>query len=388
MRLATPVIGLTILACAALAPLTAGDPSTLSDPRPRVVDVVADSAPVDGPRIQIALLLDDSGSMEGLIGQARSYLWDVVNRLSHTTRNGVHPRIEVALYHYGDVPALARPLAPFTTDLDEVSRLLFAINGGGGEERCGEVIRNAGEQLDWSVRPTDLKMIIIAGNEPFTQGPVDWASACRAVKGRGITVTTVHCGDREAGIGGLWAEGARLGGGTFACIDQNRALSRVIAPQDEAISRLNVELNSTYLPYGANGAASAQKQAAQDQNAAASAPAAACSRAAVKASGAYQNGSWDLVDAVRDGKVAIATLEDAELPTQLQALPADQREAEVTRQSQRRIQVQTKMTALVTQREAWVAANQPAAAADDLRAALVGAVEQQATEAGYTSAKP
>src|SRR5690349_1453159 len=63
------------------------------------------------PLIQLALLLDNSGSMQGLIDQARSQLWTVVNHLARTKKGGQTPRLEVALYIYGERPT---QILPFT----------------------------------------------------------------------------------------------------------------------------------------------------------------------------------------------------------------------------------------------------------------------------------
>ena len=43
-------------------------------------------------RIQLAILLDTSNSMDGLIGQAKSQLWNVVNELARARRSGRLPR--------------------------------------------------------------------------------------------------------------------------------------------------------------------------------------------------------------------------------------------------------------------------------------------------------
>ena len=168
------------------------------------------------PVIQLAILLDDSGSMSGLIDQARAHIWDVVHQLSATTKDGKTPVLQVALYHYGDVPALHKPLLAFTSDLDIVSKKLFAINGGGGEEHCGEVIRNAAQQLSWSKREQDLRMIVIAGNEPFNQGSIDYKEAITAARAKDIVVSTIHCGQRAQGVAGMWSDGSHYGGGQFS----------------------------------------------------------------------------------------------------------------------------------------------------------------------------
>ena len=53
------------------------------------------------PLVQIAILLDTSGSMSGLINQARTELWAMVNEFIFATRNGLEPEVQVSLYEYG-----------------------------------------------------------------------------------------------------------------------------------------------------------------------------------------------------------------------------------------------------------------------------------------------
>ena len=64
-------------------------------------------ANVDKPTIQVAILLDTSSSMDGLINQTRTELWSVINTLSDASKNGQRPILEVALYEYGQstIPA-------------------------------------------------------------------------------------------------------------------------------------------------------------------------------------------------------------------------------------------------------------------------------------------
>lgn len=53
-------------------------------------------------KIQVAILLDTSSSMDGLIDQAKSRLWNIVNTLTTLKYNGQTPKIEIALYEYGN----------------------------------------------------------------------------------------------------------------------------------------------------------------------------------------------------------------------------------------------------------------------------------------------
>ena len=83
--------------------------------------------PPDGAsKIQVALLFDTSNSMDGLIDQAKSRLWDIVNTLTTLKYEGKTPVIEIALYEYGNdglpvVNNYIRQVAPLTTDLDLIS---------------------------------------------------------------------------------------------------------------------------------------------------------------------------------------------------------------------------------------------------------------------------
>lgn len=56
------------------------------------------------PKIQLAILLDTSNSMDGLIDQARNQLWQVVNEFLEAKKNGLDPRLEVAIFEYGNDP--------------------------------------------------------------------------------------------------------------------------------------------------------------------------------------------------------------------------------------------------------------------------------------------
>ena len=142
----------------------------------------------------LALLLDTSNSMDGLIDQAKSQLWKVVNELAAAKcTDGTRPNIKIALYEYGNdglssAEGYIRLVSALTTDLDVISEKLFALTTNGGNEYCGHVIKKSLTQLEWSTSEADLKMIFIAGNEPFTQGEVPYRTACLLAKEKDVVV--------------------------------------------------------------------------------------------------------------------------------------------------------------------------------------------------------
>src|SRR4051812_27436239 len=84
------------------------------------------------PRIQVAILLDVSGSMDGLIEQAKAQLWNMVSVMGKAQCNKVTPQIEIALYEYGrttnsKTDGYVKKINGFTGDLDMLSKNLFAL---------------------------------------------------------------------------------------------------------------------------------------------------------------------------------------------------------------------------------------------------------------------
>jgi hypothetical protein len=359
-------------------------------PAPEPVPGVGPSEDAAGGKIQVALLLDTSSSMDGLIDQAKSQLWKVVNELSSAKRNGHRPRLEIALYEYGKATlspesGFIRQISAFTGDLDRVSEQLFGLTTNGGEEYCGQVIRDATHQLAWSKDPHDLKLIFIAGNEPFTQGTVDYHQSVREAVAKGITVNTIYCGASDSSETSDWKSGAVLADGRFMSIDQNRVVATIPAPQDGQIAKLGEKLNETYIPYGISGEESWERQAKQDANANQVAQGAMVQRSISKASSAYSNSSWDLVDAVKNG-LDSRKLQKGALPKVMQGMSDDERDRFVAAKSKDRVEIQRQIAELNTERTKFVAAEQAklgAAQNDSLDQAMIAAVHGEATKAGF-----
>lgn len=398
----------TLLARASMLALIAGtafaQPVQQEQPvHPGVVDPapqpgpgdVAELVASDAPRVQLAILLDTSGSMDGLIEQAKAQLWTIVNELATTKRNGKQPQLEVALYEYGKSSlsydeGYIRMILPLTRDLDAVSAELFALTTNGGDEYCGWVIQSAARSLKWSPDSNDLKMIVIAGNEPFDQGTIDFRASVPEAIGKGIIVNTIHCGSREEGISSGWEEGARLADGTYTFIDQTAEVVQIPAPQDEELVRLNAEINQTYLPYGEDGFAGQARQWAADE-AALQAPAGGgasnlAERCATKGTSLYSNVTWDLVDAVREQKIDLATIDTQHLPEAMRTMSVDERCAYVESYSAKRAAIMARIQALSAERDAYIAqvrTQMIEAEAPTLGDALRSAVREQAERCGF-----
>ncbi len=314
------------------------------------------------PKIQLAILIDTSSSMDGLINQTREQLWKIVNTFATAKKNGKKPRFELALYEYGNdsLPRegnFIRMVSGLTTDLDKVSEQLHKLRTNGGDEYCGAVIAKAVSQLEWSKNKGDLKLIYIAGNEPFTQGPVNYVTAVKDAIEHGIVVNTIHAGDQAAGISGKWKDAAMLADGNFLTIDQNRAIVQINAPQDAEIARLGNALNKTYVGYGDEAPAAVVRQEAQDKAAMGMSLGSGTARAVTKSSAQYDNSNWDLIDAKRKG-ADVGKMPTAALPAAMQAMKPAERVEYVEGKAKERAEIQQKIGALNAAREQFVKAEE------------------------------
>ncbi len=343
------------------------------------------------PKIQLAILLDTSGSMSGLINQARNQLWQIVNEFSKAERRGVKPLLEVAVYEYGNSrlserSGYIRQVTGLTGELDEVSEALFSLTTSGGSEYCGYVIKTAVKQLDWSHSDNDIKAIFIAGNEPFTQGPVYFGEAIALAKNKGIVVNTIHAGNVVQGANTGWKDAALLAGGEYMNIDHNYKISHYNTPQDDQILRLNEQLNQTYIPYGSLGRKKLERQKIQDDKSKSISFGLLSKRARTKASTMYDNSSWDLGDAVAKGKVDIDTLKDNELPEKLREMKKDQRKKYVQEKINARTKIKNKIVALTKKRDKYIAnkrKEEDKPSVNTINEAVIKAIQKQGVLKNY-----
>lgn len=319
--------------------------------------------PAKDQRIMLALLLDTNNSMDGLIDQAKSQLWKIVNELAAAKcGDGSRPDIKIALYEYGNdgLPSsegYIRQVSGLTNDLDLISEKLFALSTNGGNEFCGQVIKTSLNQLNWSTSPADLKMIFIAGNEPFTQGSVSYHIACSAAKEKGVVVNTIFCGDFDEGMRTKWKAGADIAGGSYMSIEQNRKTVYIDTPYDSQIDACNERLNKTYIYYGASGEEKKAAQATQDMNAESYGQANKVERAISKSTHAYKNSSWDLVDAAKEDESIVMATPTQQLPPEMQGMSAEQRKVYVTQKAEERKKIQNEIQALNKKRQEYIASH-------------------------------
>jgi len=337
--------------------------------------------------IKVALLLDTSNSMDGLIDQAKAQLWEIVNELSYAKCRDSKPYLQIALYEYGNdklngYEGYIRQVLAFSEDLDEISKELFSLTTNGGNEYCGQVIQVSLDQLVWGNNPDDLKLIFIAGNEPFTQGSVNYKEATKNAYNNDITVNTIFCGDYNQGIFSYWKDGADIAHGSYMAINHNQATIHVASPYDDFILQLNIRLNKTYIAYGNIGRQKMSLQKKQDANAESYSTANAVSRTISKSSHLYKNSSWDLVDAEERYDFKYSDLIEDDLPKELKGKNETEIKTYVAKKRKERSSIQKEIQALNLKRKDYILKHQKENG-NALENAMINAIKTQAKIKNY-----
>lgn len=277
--------------------------------------------------IDVAIALDVSGSMRGLIDAARLKLWEIVNDLSTAEPA---PRLRVALLTYGNQrgsaqSGWARIETDFTDDLDLVSERLFALRSRGADEYVGRVLKLALQDLSWTGSPDALRLLFLAGNEEVNQDPLfDYRHlALDAPRGE-VQLSAVFCGVEQAPAAAGWREMAELATGRFATIDHHSRTLLVKTPYDEELAELGDLLSETFIGLGKEGKGRKETQLRQDANARRHGLTVAASRAVTK-SGRYYSPRWDLATAYRTGEVDVYEVRTADLPPVMRRMEIDER---------------------------------------------------------------
>lgn len=373
MKLKTilPITGLVVLSSLVFSSFTS--PSSVEKKKKFNAD----------PKIQVAILLDVSGSMDGLIEQAKAQLWNMVNTMGKAKCDGaVTPKIEIALYEYGrstnDVKTgYVKQINGFINDMDSLSENLFSLRTNGGDEYCGQVIYTSLQQLQWDSSPENYKVIFIAGNEDFLQGSLHYTKACTEAKSKGIIVNTIYCGDKMQGIREHWNLAGECGNGSFTCINQNAKQEDISTPYDSMLITLNGSFNNTYVAYGAAGATYSAKQKSVDQMNYAASKKQQMTRLKTKTnSKVYDNSKWDLVDANNKGVLAEAIADKNNLPDSLKNKSKEEIKKIVDEKARQRAAVSLQINELNAKRDAYIAEERKKAAATKQENTLETEVEK------------
>lgn len=326
------------------------------------------------PRVEVAFVLDTTGSMSGLIDGAKRRIWSIARRIGE---GRPRPDLRIALVGYRDVgDAYVTRVHPFSADLDEVYQSLssFRAEGGGdGPEHVTAALRDAVERLAWSRDGRVLRVIFLVGDAPphteYQDG--DFRPYLAAARQRGILVDTLQCGS-DSRTAAVWQEIANAGQGHYARIDADGGMNATVTPYDAELARLGAELSSTVVISGA-----ARDRAAAESKLAArrAMPATVAAEAAGYIASAPRVAAADLVD--RPVEEQRAQIKAGNAPALLGKTEAEAL-AELDARKAKREALQKKIQDVQKKRDAALAATE----SDGFDAEVVATLKERAKKVG------
>ena len=317
------------------------------------------------PSVEVAFVLDTTGSMGGLIEGAKRKIWSIATAIVDSNPDA---DVRMGIVAYRDIgDDYVTRTFDLTTDIQDLYGNLLELKArGGGDwpESVNEALDVAVNKLHWTSRGDVRRIVFLVGDAPphmdyaqDTKYPV----TLKVAKQKDIIVNTVLAGDARD-TERVWRDIAQNGNGRFIPIPQDGGQVVIIeTPYDDDIIILQKEINGTVVPYGPRELQKRTEDRTQQlARAAAAAPAQASDMASylnkrARVSKEAVTGDGDLVSDVAAGRKKLATVKDEELPDNLRALNPQQRMEELDKQMKQRDALNEKLGALVAKRDKFVA---------------------------------
>jgi Mg-chelatase subunit ChlD len=346
------------------------------------------------PKVEVAFVLDTTGSMSGLIQAAKEKIWSIASTIAAAQPA---PEIRMGLVAYrdrGDDYVTRR--VDLSSDLDSVYAELMQLEaqgGGDGPESVNQALQEAVEALSWSTDQDSYRVVFLVGDAPphmDYQDDVKWPDSVERAKARGIKVNTIQCGTLGSTTQ-TWQRIASVGDGSFVQVEQGGGAVAIATPYDERLAKLAAELDGTRLFYGSEGEREEKRrkvEAATELHEKASVSTQA-RRAAFNATPSGKSnllGDKELVEDVASGRVNLDAIPAAALPEPMQAMPEEDRKALIEEKARQRESIEKDMRQLAEQRAAYLRDQVEAAggAEESLDHGIYRAIREQAAEIGLS----
>ena len=323
------------------------------------------SSAIAKPAVEVAFVLDTTGSMGGLLEGAKRKIWSIATAIADTNPNA---EIRMGLVAYRDIgDEYVTKVFNLTTDIQDLYANLLELRAhGGGDwpESVNEALDVAVNKLQWTAGGDARRIVFLVGDAPphmdyeqDTKYPV----TLKVAKQKDIIVNAVLAGDARD-TERVWRDIAQNGNGRFIPIPQDGGQIVIIeTPYDEDIIILQNEINGTVIPYGPRALQRRTEETTRQlSQVAAAAPAQASEMASylnkrAKVNSEAVTGDGDLVADVSAGRTSFSAIKDDDLPANLRAMKLEERAAEISKQMASRKALNEKLAALVAKRDKYVA---------------------------------
>jgi hypothetical protein len=163
-----------------------------------VLKLAAERAPIATKSIELAFILDTTGSMSEEIEAIKSTVSAVADKL--TPQQGISLRVGLVAYKdYVDSAVYVTKTFPFDTDIPAFRASIAGLTASGGgdiPEAVNEALHVTG-QLDWRDDAFARFAFLVADAPPHTNEKYDYALEAKSFLSRGIQVFTVSASGQD-----------------------------------------------------------------------------------------------------------------------------------------------------------------------------------------------
>jgi Mg-chelatase subunit ChlD len=311
-------------------------------------------------RIEVAFVLDTTGSMADLLDGAKRKIWSIANTIIDVNP-GADIRMALVAYRDRGDQYVVKSF-DMTSDMQGLYGKLIKLEADGGNdtpESVNEALDESVRKLEWTKGGDAERIVFLVGDAPphmdYPSAPL-YPQILKRAQDEAITVNTVQAGD-DPDTTKVWREIAQLGRGRYLAIPQDGGhITTIETPFDGDIIILQQMIDKTVIPYGS---APKQDELRIKMETKAMAPASVQvdnSRYYSKKGGSKEvvTGGGDLVADVKNGTQNLDALKDEELPDNLRGKSGQEKQAILDQLSQERGKLEESMAELVKKRDTYV----------------------------------
>jgi uncharacterized protein YegL/post-segregation antitoxin (ccd killing protein) len=311
-------------------------------------------------RVEVAFVLDTTGSMGDLIDGAKKKIWSIASTIVETNPDA---DVSMALVAYRDVgDDYVLQTTPLSEDIQGMYGKLVRLEAGGGgdtPESVNAALNEAVKKLQWTSGDHVKRIVFLVGDAPphmDYQQERQYPEILKDANNSDIIVNAVQAGDMYETTA-IWKEIAQFGHGRYIAIPQTGGeVVVVVTPYDDDILHMQRMLDETVLPYGNLEQQNRTSDVMAEKSAAPSSVQLDNSKYYSKRRLKKEviTGGGDLVGDVRNNAIELDKVAEEELPKELQAQPKATRKAWLEEKLKARAALEAKMEGLIAKRDNYV----------------------------------
>ena len=314
------------------------------------------------PKMEVVFVLDATGSMGGMIANAKDKIWSIASSLAQAEPA---PQLSFGFVAFRDIrDAYVTKQVSLTSDIDQFYYKLMAIKAAGGgdtPESVNQALAEAVFDFQWDDDPGTYRSIFLVGDSPphMNYNDVKYQKSCAAAVKKDIIINTIQCGSNVA-TARIWTEIADFTNGEHLKLTAAGSGYAVTTPYDLELKKLARELDQGRMYHGTEKqrrAGNAKKDVSdriyKEANAEESAKRAIYNVTTKSGKGNFL-GENELINDIMEGEVELEDVAEESLPASLQALPAENRGKVVQAKVKQRKKLENRIAELDLKRDEYL----------------------------------